>query len=374
MNRSKNARPTAAIRRGPGTVRIIGGAWKRRVLPVVEVEGLRPTPDRVRETLFNWLNHVFGGDLRGLSVLDLFAGSGALGFEAASRGATDVVLVESNPLAIASLEAARSMLDATGIDIRQGDATATARALREAGRQFDLVLLDPPFGRRWIEIALPLAAALCKPSGCIYVEAEAAMSEATWAAFDLELYRADKAGEVFYHLLRRNKKNEKETAMLVAVYPGTFDPLTRGHEDLVRRASKLCQRLVVGVADSRNKHPFFTLEERVDIAREVLSHYPNVTVAGFSGLLKHFVEEHEATVVIRGLRAVSDFEFEFQMAAMNRYQMPSVETVFLTPSDQYMFISGTIVREIAILGGDVSKFTFPSVEKWLKEKVRDSAA
>ncbi len=157
--------------------------------------------------------------------------------------------------------------------------------------------------------------------------------------------------------------------MLVAVYPGTFDPLTRGHEDLVRRASKLCKRLVVGVADSRNKHPFFTLEERVDIAREVLSHYPNVTVAGFSGLLKHFVEKHGATVVIRGLRAVSDFEFEFQMAGMNRYQMPSVETVFMTPSDQYMFISGTIVREIALLGGDVSKFTFPSVEKWLKEKV-----
>ncbi len=158
--------------------------------------------------------------------------------------------------------------------------------------------------------------------------------------------------------------------MLVAVYPGTFDPLTRGHEDLVRRAAKLCHRLVVGVADSRNKRPFFTLDERVDIAREVLSHYPNVTVAGFSGLLKHFVEEHDATIVIRGLRAVSDFEFEFQMAGMNRYQMPSVETVFLTPSDQYMFISGTIVREIALLGGDVSKFTFPSVEKWLKQKVQ----
>jgi len=160
--------------------------------------------------------------------------------------------------------------------------------------------------------------------------------------------------------------------MQVAIYPGTFDPLTRGHEDLVRRASRLCERLVVGVADSRNKRPFFTLEERVDIAREVLSHYDNVTVAGFSGLLKDFVEEHGANVLIRGLRAVSDFEFEFQMAGMNRYQMPAVETVFLTPSDQYMFISGTIVREIAILGGDVSKFTFPSVERWLKEKVKPS--
>ena len=157
--------------------------------------------------------------------------------------------------------------------------------------------------------------------------------------------------------------------MLVAVYPGTFDPLTRGHEDLVRRASRLCEKLVVGVADSKSKKPFFTLDERVAIAKEVLSHYDNVTVAGFSGLLKNFVQEHDATVLIRGLRAVSDFEFEFQMAGMNRYQMPSVETVFMTPSDQYMFISGTIVREIALLGGDVAKFTFPSVEKWLKEKM-----
>lgn len=157
--------------------------------------------------------------------------------------------------------------------------------------------------------------------------------------------------------------------MHVAVYPGTFDPFTRGHEDLVRRASKLCDKLVVGVADSRNKKPFFTLAERVTIAREVLSHYDNVTVEGFAGLLKDLVGAHDASIIIRGLRAVSDFEYEFQMAGMNRYQMPSVETVFMTPSDQYMFISGTIVREIALLGGDVGKFTFPSVEKWLKEKM-----
>ena len=157
--------------------------------------------------------------------------------------------------------------------------------------------------------------------------------------------------------------------MLTAVYPGTFDPITRGHEDLVRRASKLYERLIVGVADSRNKHPFFTLAERVAIAREVLSHYDNVVVDGFSGLLKDFVRDRDATVIVRGLRAVSDFEYEFQMAGMNRYLLPDVETVFLTPSDQYMFISGTIVREIAQLGGDVSKFTFPSVEKWLKTRV-----
>ncbi|CAN5375337.1 pantetheine-phosphate adenylyltransferase [soil metagenome] len=156
--------------------------------------------------------------------------------------------------------------------------------------------------------------------------------------------------------------------MVVAVYPGTFDPLTRGHEDLVRRASGLFERLVVGVADSQSKRPFFSLDERVVIAREVLSHYPNVIVEPFRGLLKDFVRAQGARVIVRGLRAVSDFEYEFQMAGMNRYLLPDVETMFLTPSDQYQFISGTIVREIAMLGGDVSKFVFPSVERWLLEK------
>jgi len=157
--------------------------------------------------------------------------------------------------------------------------------------------------------------------------------------------------------------------MVIAVYPGTFDPLTRGHEDLVRRAAGLFEKLVVGVADSRTKRPFFNLDERVAIASEVLSHYLNVEVAPFRGLLKDFVRDQGARVIVRGLRAVSDFEYEFQMAGMNRYLLPDVETMFLTPSDQYQFISGTIVREIAILGGDVSKFVFPSVERWLNEKV-----
>ena len=160
--------------------------------------------------------------------------------------------------------------------------------------------------------------------------------------------------------------------MTVAVYPGTFDPLTRGHEDLVRRASSIFDELIVGVASSRSKHPFFTLEERIDIAQEVLGHYPNVKVVGFDGLLKDFAREHNARVIVRGLRAVSDFEYEFQMAGMNRYLLPDMETLFLTPSDQYQFISGTFVREIALMGGDVSKFVFPSVEKWLLKKVDPS--
>ncbi|HLS41644.1 MAG TPA: pantetheine-phosphate adenylyltransferase [Paenalcaligenes sp.] len=156
--------------------------------------------------------------------------------------------------------------------------------------------------------------------------------------------------------------------MTTAVYPGTFDPLTRGHEDLVRRAANLFDRVVVGVAHSHAKKPFFTVEERVEIAKEVLGHYPNVEVHSFGGLLKDFAREQNARVIVRGLRAVSDFEYEFQMAGMNRHLLPEVETLFMTPSDQYQFISGTIVREIAILGGDVSKFVFPSVERWLLNK------
>src|SRR6195256_4354386 len=156
--------------------------------------------------------------------------------------------------------------------------------------------------------------------------------------------------------------------MIKAVYPGTFDPLTRGHEDLVRRASRLYDPLVIGVADSRAKRTFFTLQERIAMAREVLGDLKNVEVVGFDVLLIDFVRSHNARVVLRGLRAVSDFEYEFQLAGMNRSLYPDLETVFLTPSEQHMFISATLVREIAILGGDVSKFVDPRVEKRLKAR------
>jgi pantetheine-phosphate adenylyltransferase len=157
--------------------------------------------------------------------------------------------------------------------------------------------------------------------------------------------------------------------MTRAIYPGTFDPLTRGHEDLVRRAAGLFDSLVVAVADSRGKNPIFSPDERLAIARETLAQHPNVEIVGFSGLLVNFVRQQKADVVIRGLRAVSDFEYEFQMAGMNRHLMPEVETIFMTPTDKYQFISGTLVREIALLGGDVSKFVAPSVQEWLRKKL-----
>ena len=159
-----------------------------------------------------------------------------------------------------------------------------------------------------------------------------------------------------------------------AVYPGTFDPMTLGHADLMRRASQLFGRLIIAVAAGHHKKTMFSLEERLAMAQELASEYPNVEVIAFSGLLRDFVVKHGGKVVVRGLRAVSDFEYEFQMAGMNRQLMPDVETVFLTPSDQYQFVSGTFVREIAMLGGDVSKFVAPNVLARLKARVAQASA
>jgi pantetheine-phosphate adenylyltransferase len=159
---------------------------------------------------------------------------------------------------------------------------------------------------------------------------------------------------------------------LTAVYPGTFDPMTLGHEDLMRRAAGLFDRLILAVAAGHHKRTMFTLQERLEISSEICSPYANVEVIAFRGLLRDFVVGHGAKVVVRGLRAVSDFEYEFQMAGMNRQLMPEVETVFMTPSDQFQFVSGTFVREIASLGGDVSKFVAPSVLNRLQERVAQS--
>lgn len=158
--------------------------------------------------------------------------------------------------------------------------------------------------------------------------------------------------------------------MASAIYPGTFDPLTRGHEDLVRRAVRLFEEVTVAVAESSAKRPLFTLDERVDIAREAFADLPQVNITGFSGLLMNFMHAQGKRVILRGLRAVSDFEYEFQMAGMNRYLSPDVETVFLTPGENYMFVSATMVREIALMGGDVKAFVNPRVVQRLQARAR----
>jgi pantetheine-phosphate adenylyltransferase len=155
-----------------------------------------------------------------------------------------------------------------------------------------------------------------------------------------------------------------------AMYPGTFDPITNGHHDLVRRAAGLFDRVIVAIASNPNKAPMFPLDARVDLARRVLHDVPNVEVLGYSGLTVEFARQHNVGVVVRGLRAVSDFEFEFQLANMSRHLAREIETVFLTPQEQFTFISSSLVREIAVLGGDVREFVDPIVEAELKKHRR----
>ncbi len=165
----------------------------------------------------------------------------------------------------------------------------------------------------------------------------------------------------------------KATAMshdVIAVYPGTFDPITLGHEDVVRRATQLFSHVIVAVAAGHHKKTMFNLEERMEMVREAVSIYPHVQVESFHGLLRDFVVERGGKAMVRGLRAVTDFDYEFQLAGMNRTLMPEVETVFLTPSDRYQFISSTFVREIATLDGEIDKFVSPSVRTRLLQKVQ----
>ncbi|MCF6250887.1 MAG: pantetheine-phosphate adenylyltransferase [Methylococcaceae bacterium] len=155
---------------------------------------------------------------------------------------------------------------------------------------------------------------------------------------------------------------------ITAIYPGTFDPITDGHIDLISRASKLFHKVIVAVAVNQGKTPLFSLQEREELAKEVTVHFPNVIIIGFDNLLVDCAREQGANVVLRGLRAVSDFEYEFQLAGMNRRLSPELETMFLTPAEQYEFISSSMIREIAKLKGDVSSFVPECVEKRLKEK------
>jgi len=203
-------RPHGAPRMAQHQVRIIGGAFKRTLLPVVDALGLRPTPDRVRETVFNWINHQLGSDWDTAAVLDLYAGSGALGFEAASRGAASVLMVDNHSPAVRQLEANRDKLKATNVTILRADALTLVRDLASRGQRFDVIFLDPPYQQDLLAKTLPLCAALLTEGGMVYAEAEAPLlaegdEVADWLA-GWEAVRADKAGMVYYHLLKLQEK------------------------------------------------------------------------------------------------------------------------------------------------------------------------
>jgi len=212
----KSTKPAAQKRRVhvplAHQVRIIGGQWKRTPLAVLDAEGLRPTPDRVRETVFNWLNHLFDGAWQQVACLDLFAGTGALGFEAASRGAAHVVMVEANASAVRQLQATQEKLQTTQVSIVRGDAGATAQSMlsrlgdsRSDDGRFQLIFLDPPYHQDWLPKILPACAGLLRNGGLVYAEAEEAFDNESlpdWMT-EWQVIRADKAGMVFYHLLQR---------------------------------------------------------------------------------------------------------------------------------------------------------------------------
>ena len=154
-----------------------------------------------------------------------------------------------------------------------------------------------------------------------------------------------------------------------AVYPGTFDPMTMGHVDLVKRASKLFDSVIIAIASSDSKKPMFTLEERIEIGNKIFADDPKVEVIGFSGLLVNFAKDNDANILIRGLRVEADFEYEFQLANMNRAMSPDIESVFLTPKEEYSYISSSLVKEIATMGGDVDRFVDPVTLEALKQKI-----
>lgn len=207
MKQKKSLRPETV--RVPHQVRIIGGQWKRTPLAVLNAEGLRPTPDRVRETVFNWLNHLLGGSWEQTKCLDLFAGTGALGFEAASRGAAQVVMVENNAQAVRQLEVTKAKLMADQVAIQRSDALSfTQSQAARATPIFDLIFLDPPYHQDWLVKILPLCHKLLSEGGMVYAEAEGPLQEeADWMR-DWEIVRADKAGMVYYQLLRRKSGSD----------------------------------------------------------------------------------------------------------------------------------------------------------------------
>lgn len=352
-------------------MRVTGGRLGGRRLRVPRGDRVRPTSDRVRESLFARL-----GDLSGCRILDAFAGSGALGIEALSRGAAEAVFVEhSGP--VAAVLAAN--LDSLGLSeanrLVRGEARSALRSLARAGERFDRIFLDPPYGSSILPEVLSLVPPLLAAGGQVVLET--ARRDPLPSPAGLVILDARRYGDTLITRLVAATSQEGSQdpmsvpggAERVALFPASFDPLTNGHLDVIHRSLKVFDRLIVAIAHNVAKSGTFSVEERLDMLRSVLVREPRVEITAFEGLLVEFCRQAGASTIVRGLRAMSDYEYEFEMALMNKHLNPEVETLFMMTSQAYLYVSSSRLKELVRFGGDVSDFVPPLVEKRLREKL-----
>ena len=318
----------------------------------------------------------------GARFLDGYAGTGAVGIEALSRGASHVTFVDSDRRATELIQA---NLRHCGLEegyaiIRVGFAGAGPGS---TGTAFDIISLTPPYGAAEMATALTTTAGIASAETLVVVEhakRDPPPAQAGALALTRDLMSGDSALAFYRVHVRAQRFNlyfstqhsafriRPQMSPVIAIYPGSFDPITIGHVDIIQRGSRLFDRIVIAVLINVDKAPLFTVHERVDVAREVFRDRANVEVDTFDGLLVDYARRRQASVIVRGLRAVSDFEYEMQMALMNRRLNPDVETVFMMPAEPYTYVSSRLVKEVVALGGSVKGIVPDIVERRLREK------
>ena len=356
--------------------RVTGGRLTGRRLTGGVPRGVRPTASRVREALGSILRN----ELEGARVLDAFAGAGTLTCEAISRGAAQVVAVERSRGAYEAMTRSLSSLGIEGqVDAVRADVLSWLRGGPEARAEppFDIVFVDPPYNSGLSPKTLDLLASQgwLKSGARVVVESasrdDTVPAPAGLAFGDVRRY-GDSRLTVFLWATNEEqiRVTDRREGGMIAIYPGSFDPITLGHLDLVRRGAHLAERLYACVARNINKRAAFSLEERMELIAEAVKPWPNVFVHSFGGLLVEAADEVGANAILRGLRAVSDFDYEFQMAHMNHHLDRHIETVFMMTGEDYFYVSSRLVKEVASLGGDVSSFVSEHVDAALKERFK----
>lgn len=382
-------------------MRIVAGYLRSRVLGSPP-HGVRPTSDRVREALFSRL-----GEIADCRVLDLFAGTGALGIEAISRGAREVVFVERASTAVGVLARNLEKLELESVSqVIRADVKPTLRRMAERGRRFDLIFMDPPYasdvlGESLAEIG---RGGLLEAGGTLVVESAKRHPLPAATQFNLVVLDERTTGDTMITRLRAAvgaemaskrgsdarsasaTKTDTKTATktdtetnaeanqvlrpaTTALFPASFDPPTNGHLDLIERAQRVFDEVVVAVAINVGKTGTFSFEERVEMLEAVTAGMQRVRVEGFSGLVVEHARAMGATVIIRGLRAMSDFEYEFEMTLMNRHLEPDLETFFMMARQEYLYVSSSRLKELVRFGARIDEFVPPLVAKRLQEKL-----